>query len=177
MTPPLTWEDEGCARKMLKIALKIMSTYISQEWLRDERGTTVHTAAEGPGESGHSSEGLVAGHGQAFLTMPVLSKYFKPVKAKVCKKLNTWNTYIEFFKLPLNFTVHFSSKKVWIPNRKCFNKQQGSIRSNFRVSGLQHKSTSESQTHNIQYSQTILLLSQSIYLQTKNKPFSWPHFY
>lgn len=48
-------------------------------------------------------------------------------RAEVTGSLTTWNTYIEFFKLFLNFTIHFNSIKVWIPNRKCFNEQQGSV--------------------------------------------------
>lgn len=35
----------------------------------------------------------------------------------------TCNTYIEFFKLFLNFTIHFNSIEIWISNRKCFNEQ------------------------------------------------------
>ena len=39
----------------------------------------------------------------------------------------TCNTYIEFFKLLLNFTIHFNGTEIWISNRKCFNEQQGSV--------------------------------------------------
>lgn len=46
------------------------------------------------------------------------------------------NTYIELFKLLLDFTVHFGSDEVWVSNRKCFDKQQRSIWPNFRIPGL-----------------------------------------
>lgn len=49
----------------------------------------------------------------------------------------TCNTYIEFFKLFLDFAIHFNGIEVWVSDRKCFNEQQGSVGPDFRISGLE----------------------------------------
>lgn len=95
---------------------------------------SVHSAAEGPRERRNSLEEC-----QVLESLPCLGGRAQAdagdsqdthqtwAELEVVKSSTPGNTYIQFFKLPLNFTVHFNSVQVWIPDGKRLHEQQCSV--------------------------------------------------